>query len=76
MNGKNVLANVGLVNVRVNTFKNHGQSNEHRKLAWTLQFGNKTLVKVVVQANKSCDEVIVNLSCITYYISKNKYYPF
>jgi hypothetical protein len=45
-----------------------------------LQFGKKTLAKVVAQANKSCDEAVLNLFRVAYYIGKNtipfnKYMP-
>jgi hypothetical protein len=71
MHTRNVFTNVGLVNIKVSAFNDHGQSNEHKRLAWALQSGKRTLAKAVIQANKSCDETVFNLFCVAYYIGKS-----
>ena len=64
MHARNVFANARSVNIRVSAFKDHAQFDEHKRLAWVLQSGKKTLAKAVAQANKNCNEAILNLFCV------------
>ena len=59
-------------------FQDHQNSKEHKKLSWATQQGEKIMKKRIRAANKCCDEVILTLSRVAYFLGKettpfNKY---
>jgi hypothetical protein len=63
-----VYASEGSTNVKVSTLQYHSKSNEHKKLSWAKHGGKKTMEKCVAQANRACDEAVMSLFKVVYFL--------
>ena len=68
--GKYVYANEGSINIKISALQDHAKSNEHRKLSWAKHGGQKSLQKAIVAANHNCDEVLISLFRVAYFMEK------
>ena len=68
--GKFVYANEGSTNVKVSALQYHFKSNKYKKLSWAKYGGIKTSEKYVAQANRACDEVVMSLFKVVYFLGK------
>jgi hypothetical protein len=58
------------VNIKVSAFHDHQQSKEYRRLVWAKQKGKKVMEKAIVVVSQSCDERMLALFKIAYFIGK------
>ena len=59
-----------MVNIKVFAFVKHQISKEHKKLAWVAQEGQKVMKKMMHQVTKSCDEALLTLFRVAYYLDR------
>jgi hypothetical protein len=67
---RSVFANQGFINIKVSAFHDHEQSKEHKRLAWAKQKGKKVMEKAIAVANQTCDEAMLALFKVAYFIVK------
>jgi hypothetical protein len=72
--GKFVYASEGSTNVKVSALQYHSKSNEPKKLSWTKHGSKKALEKCVAQANRACDEAVMSLFKVVYFLG-TKFIP-
>jgi hypothetical protein len=68
--GRSAYAKDGAKHLKVSSFQDHDRSGEHRRLAWTLQSGEKVIEKEILQGQKACDEAVDSLFRAAYFLGK------
>ena len=60
----------GSTNVKVSALQYHSKYNKHKKLSYTKIVGKKSLEKCVAKANSACDEAVISLFKVVYFLGK------
>jgi hypothetical protein len=68
--GKYAFANEGSENISVSALQDHAKSVEHRKLSWAQNGGRKLMEKQVSSMNRVCDEALLYLFRVAYFMGK------
>ena len=68
--GRFIYIKEGSKNLKVNIFHDYICFDKHKKFCWALQSGGKVLEKIIKQRKCACDESLVSLFRIVYFIGK------
>ena len=68
--GRTVFATTGSINIRISAIQDHAKSEEHRRLIWAHQHGERTMERGIAEANRTCDEAMQCLFQAAYYMGK------
>ena len=68
---KGVFATSRSTNIKVSTLQDHANTEEHKRLSWTIHNENRRMEKIEVQATMTSDKALMTLFKTTYYVEKN-----